>query len=82
MDSMSVTGKGQVTIPQDIRRLMGIHGGSQVCFMVVDDHVEMRVLPSVDKSPASGFGMLRSKKPAVSVDFDPAVLLSPGRDGN
>lgn len=80
MESMSVTSKGQVTIPQGIRHRMGIHRGSQVCFAVIDDHAEMHVVRPVNPAPTSGFGMLRSKKAAVAADFDPATLLSPDDD--
>ncbi|MGI8438886.1 MAG: AbrB/MazE/SpoVT family DNA-binding domain-containing protein, partial [Thermoleophilaceae bacterium] len=34
---MRVTSKGQVTIPQDVRRRLGIEPGSEVQFEV-DDH--------------------------------------------
>ena len=75
MDITTVTSKGQVTIPQEVRRKLGIHKGSKVEFMVVGDHVEMRVVTRPGKVPESGFGMLKSKQPAVSADFDPASLL-------
>ena len=30
----TITGKGQVTIPQEIRRLLGLRPGDKVCFEV------------------------------------------------
>jgi AbrB family looped-hinge helix DNA binding protein len=40
---MRVTQKGQVTIPQDVRRALGIHTGSEVEFELDDGGVRMRV---------------------------------------
>jgi len=38
---MRVTSKGQVTIPQDVRRLLGIEPGSDVDFEVDKDSVRL-----------------------------------------
>jgi len=38
---MRATSKGQVTIPQDVRRRLGITSGSEVEFEVVDDGVRL-----------------------------------------
>ena len=38
---MRVTSKGQVTIPQDVRRRLGITAGSEVEFEVGDDGVRL-----------------------------------------
>jgi AbrB family looped-hinge helix DNA binding protein len=38
---MRVTSKGQVTIPQDVRRRLGIEAGSEVDFELVDDTVRL-----------------------------------------
>jgi hypothetical protein len=42
----------------------------------VGDHVEMRFVNTPADLPASGFGMLKSKRVAVPADFDPAGLLA------
>ncbi len=77
MDATTVTSKGQVTIPQSLRKQMGIRQGSKVEFVLVEDHVEMRVIHTPQPTPNSGFGMLKSKRAAVPVDFDPASLMAP-----
>ena len=41
---MKVTSKGQVTIPSEIRKLLGIEPGGEVIFRVADGRVE--ILPS------------------------------------
>jgi AbrB family looped-hinge helix DNA binding protein len=75
METTSVTIKGQVTIPKKLRQRLGIRQGSRVEFLWVDDHVEMRVKSSPATEPSSGFGLLKSKRAAVTADFDPATLL-------
>lgn len=73
----SVTSKGQVTIPLHIRQQLGIRAGSKVEFVWVNDHLEIRVKSMPTDIPKSAFGMLKSKRKAVPVDFDPASLLKP-----
>ena len=47
---MRVTSKGQVTIPKEIRDLLGIQPGSEVEFVNDNDgEVKLRLLPSVDR---------------------------------
>jgi AbrB family looped-hinge helix DNA binding protein len=79
MDTTSVTSKGQVTIPKPLRQQLGLRQGSKVEFVLVGDHVEMRVFSKPAEVPASGFGMLKSKQAAVPADFDPADLLVRGK---
>lgn len=76
MDITSVTSKGQVTIPKSLRQLLGLRQGSKVEFVVVGDHVEMRVFSTPADVPASGFGMLKSKRAALPADFDASDLLT------
>ena len=75
MDICSVTSKGQVTIPKAVRQQLGIRQGSKVEFLLVDEHIEVRLKSSPVDMPTSGFGMLKSRRAPVPVDFDPAVLL-------
>ena len=81
METTSVTSKGQVTIPKPLRQQLGLRQGSKVEFVLIGDHVEMRVVSTPADLPASGFGMLRSKRAAVPADFDPAGLLGRGKTG-
>ena len=75
MEVTSVTSKGQVTIPKELRQQLGIRQGSRIEFSLVGDHVEMRLRSSPAGESRSGFGMLKSRRAAVLADFDPAVLL-------
>ena len=75
MEVTSVTSKGQVTIPKALRQLLGIRQGSRIEFSLVGDHVVMRVRSSPSGGSGSGFGMLKSRRAPVPIDFDPAKLL-------
>jgi AbrB family looped-hinge helix DNA binding protein len=75
MDITSVTSKGQVTIPKEVRQQLGIRQGSRIAFRLVGDIVEMRVKTSPANTVDSGFGMLKSRRAALPADFDPATLL-------
>ena len=76
MEVTSVTSKGQVTIPKEVRQRLGIRQGSRIEFKLVGDHLEARVKSSPAGVKTGGFGMLKSRRRgAVPADFDPAVLL-------
>ena len=75
LDTTTVTSKGQVTIPKDVRRRFGIRQGSRVEFSVVGDHVELRVVSRAAEAKPSGFGLLKSKRRTVPADLDPASLI-------
>jgi AbrB family looped-hinge helix DNA binding protein len=75
MDVTSVTSKGQVTIPKEIRQQLGIRAGSQIEFILIGDRVELRVRSTPREVSESGFGMLKTRRAAVPADFDPATLL-------
>jgi AbrB family looped-hinge helix DNA binding protein len=73
----SITSKGQVTIPKALRQQLGLAWGSRVCFELVGDHIEVRPWKPEQPLPSSGFGLLKTRRPPVPMDFDPATLLRP-----
>lgn len=75
MQTASVTSKGQVTIPKELRQSLGIRQGSRVEFSLVGDHVVMRIRSSPTSESASGFGMLESRRAPVPADLDLASLV-------
>lgn len=77
MEDFTVTSKGQVTIPRDIRQKLGIHAGSRVRFWLEDGVARFEVVAPMVSEVESGFGMLRSRRKSVPADFDPASLLEP-----
>jgi AbrB family looped-hinge helix DNA binding protein len=70
----TITSKGQVTIPRELRQYLGLQHGMAVAFTVAGDHIELRPAPSVRLAAVSGFGLIKSKLPAVPADFDVAQL--------
>jgi len=77
MQLTTVTSKGQVTIPKSVRQKLGICQGSQIEFVMVDGHVELRVVSQLAVVAVSGFGLLKSNKASIPTDFDPAILAGP-----
>jgi antitoxin PrlF len=82
MAASTLSEKGQIVIPLDIRQRYELTPGTQVEF--VDDGgairlvVRRRVAPS---DPAAGYGLVQAKRPAGECavrslsDFDPASLV-------
>ncbi len=70
----TITSKGQITIPRDLRRHFGLQQGMAVTFSMAGDHIEMRPAPSVSRGAVSGFGLVKSRRKPVPVDFDVANL--------
>lgn len=79
MAAATLTEKGQVVIPAEIRTKYGLTPGTQVEF--VDDGgsirlvIRRRLTPS---NPAAGYGLIKLEskgKPRRLAEFDPASLL-------
>lgn len=87
MPAATLTGKGQVVIPAEIRARYELTPGTQVEFVdeggTIRLHVRRRVKPS---DPAAGYGLVKVKPrphgsaPRQLSDFDPAATLKRGRD--
>ena len=75
MVATSVTSKGQVTIPREVRLRLGIRRGTRVAFTVEGDHAVLRLSEEPRKAAPSGFGLLKTRRAPAPVDFDPASLL-------
>jgi len=73
MQQTSVTSKGQITIPKNLRQQFGINKGSQILFNIVGNRIELQV--SGKPVSKNGFGMLKSNRKTVPNNFDPAKLL-------
>ena len=71
-----VTRNGQITIPKTLRQQLGICPGSQISFSVTDDQcIELKVIDAPEITETKGYGLLKSNRPSVPDDFDPASLL-------
>lgn len=63
---MRVTSKGQVTIPQVVRRRLGIEPGSEVDFQLDDDVV--RLVRRPEGSGAALVAQMRGRRVTMSTD--------------
>ncbi len=79
----TVSDKGQVVIPVEIRRRLGITPGCQLDFTLEGHiiHVEVR-RQVVQTNPEDGFGMLVCKRPGKRRldDFDVALAMRESED--
>lgn len=72
----TLTSKGQVTIPRDVRQHFGLKQGMAITFEIEGDHIALRVARSSRQADASGFGLIQSRRQGVSADFDVASLVA------
>jgi AbrB family looped-hinge helix DNA binding protein len=49
MKTATITEKGQIAIPKDIRKLEGFSKGKKIVVLAFDDHIELRSLEQVQK---------------------------------
>ncbi|MCF8210297.1 MAG: AbrB/MazE/SpoVT family DNA-binding domain-containing protein [Rhodoferax sp.] len=78
MQTMTVSEKGEVVIPVQIRRQLGIAPGCQLDFSLEGQVIRVAVnRPMVPTTPQEGFGMLVCKEPGQRrlADFDVAKAM-------
>lgn len=79
METAKVNSDGTVIIPKAICEDLGLHIGATVEFLISGYQLEMRVQnaqhPVYPGVPRSGYGMIKSNRPPVPADFDPAEPL-------
>ena len=68
MSCVTVSNKGQVVIPAEARRMLGIEPGSLVDVSVVNGKLEIELRHAIKTSShESGFGMLKYSGPPLKV---------------
>lgn len=72
----TLTSKGQVTIPRDVRQHFGLKQGMAITFEIEGDHITLRAARSPRQADASGFGLIKSRRTGVPADFDVASLVT------
>ena len=70
MQSSSLTIKGQVTIPAEIRNKLGFKPGDKIGFVIENDHV---VLYRKESKIESAFGICHPKTSASLKDIENAI---------
>lgn len=71
----TLTSKGQVTIPRDVRQHFGLKQGMAITFAIEGDHIALRPARASRQADASGFGLIQSRRKGVPADFDVASLV-------
>ena len=84
MPAVTLTEKGQVVIPADIRARFGLTPGTQVEFVDEGGAIRLLIRRRVPRSdPAAGYGLIkvapvRGRSPRKLSEFDAASLLRRG----
>lgn len=76
MPTTTLTSKGQVTIPRDVRQHFGLKEGMAVSFEIEGDHIALRPARAPRQTQDSGFGLIKSRRKGVPADFDVAGLVT------
>jgi antitoxin PrlF len=85
MSTLLVSSKGQIVLPAELRRRLGMGAGSRIEVLEESDGLKLRVVRSVATADIGGMAGL-VKAPVRGVprrleDFDPASLLARSRHG-
>ena len=70
MHTSTITSKGQVTIPAQMRKRLGLVPGGRVAFGIQDGRI---VLEAVKDDITAAFGMLKSDKAVGIEEMDQAI---------
>lgn len=60
MKSATITSKGQIAIPKDIRDLEGFEEGSKVVILAFEDRIELRPFGQINKKLFTAFASEKS----------------------
>lgn len=74
MKTYTVTDKGQITIPIEIRQKLGIHQGMAVNFIKKESYLELHVVRDPAELVGSGFGLIKNARVSVPANFDVTLL--------
>jgi AbrB family looped-hinge helix DNA binding protein len=72
----TLTSKGQVTIPRDVRQHFGLTQGMAVTFEIKGDHIALRPARTALQVQSSGAGLIKSRRKGMPVDLDMASLVT------
>jgi len=76
MSAATITSKGQITIPKDIRALLDLHSGDKINFLV-NESGEVRFVP-VTQNVSTLKGIVAKPKKAVSIEDMKATIKARG----
>ena len=76
MSTATITSKGQITIPKDIRAMLDLHSGDKISF-ILDESGEVRFVP-VTRDVTTLKGMVARPEKAVSIEDMKATVRARG----
>ncbi len=62
----TITDKGQIAIPKDMRKIQGFKNGSKVAILAYDDKIEIRPMKHISDGMATAF----ASEKALAKDWD------------
>lgn len=78
MPTITVSSKGQIVLPADIRRRLGMGAGAKIEIFEEDDGLRLRVVRTVNRTDLRALaGMVRAPSRGVRrrlEDFDPSAI--------
>lgn len=75
MLTSTVTVKGQVTIPVEIRRLLNLQAGDQVAFIIDNDRI---ALERRERRIEAAFGLLKTERSVSLEEMEQAIRTRSG----
>jgi AbrB family looped-hinge helix DNA binding protein len=79
MTTLTVSSKGQIVLPAEVRRRLGLGAGAKIEIVEEADGLHLRVVSAVNHAKvASLVGMVKARSLGVTrrlQDFDPASML-------
>ena len=86
MSTLLVSSKGQIVLPAEMRRRLGMGAGARIEVLEESDGLKLRVVRAVATADMTNMaGMVKAPSrgvPRSLADFDPASLLTRSRRGN
>ena len=79
MSTATITSKGQITIPKEIRELLDLHNGDRISF-IVHESGEVRFVPATRDITALK-GIVSKPRQSVTVEDMKATIKSRGSKG-
>ncbi len=55
MRTVTITEKGQIVVPKEIRKINGFKNGEKLAILAFDDHLEIRPIKQVSAKMAAAF---------------------------
>ena len=76
MQTSTLTGKGQITIPADLRKALGLHAGDKVGFLL--ENGEVRLVRRESRVEAA-FGLIKADVSVTDAEMEETIRARAGK---